>query len=94
MMEQIAMGELGFGIWGLALVWLFMLIFLMLPLVIFAIILWKIRSIGRANMEEWKGQFETIFKEHQDEAKRFINNLNSMIETWISSQRERKKKER
>ena len=92
MMEQLATEGLGFGIWGLAFVSLFMLIFLMIPLITLAIIIWKLRNIGRANMEELEGQFEDVFREHQEESKKFISNINELLSLWIEREKEKDKK--
>ena len=93
MIDPVAMEGFGFGgfsIWGFVLIWILWLIVLMIPLIIFSVIIWKVCRVGRLNRKEWVGQFEGVVKEHQEVSKRFINNINELIETWIEERKGKK----
>ena len=80
MMECVGLGEMA---WMILPIYALMLIALLMPLVLFAIFLWKLhRSIN------W---IDTSFIDEQREAsKKFINNINSMVETWIEDKKGKK----
>ena len=54
---------------------------------------------ARRNVADWHGalssdDFKGMVKEQRETSKRFINNLNGMMETWISSHKKKEKEKK
>ena len=60
-----------------------MLLILAVPLILFAILLWKLHS--SVNLID-----TDIIYEHQKASKRFITNINDMMEAWIEDKKGKK----
>ena len=70
----------------------FITIIFLIPIILFFIMMYK----ARRNVADWQGilssdDFKGIVKEQRETSKRFINNLNGMMETWISSHKKKEK---
>ena len=80
MMEYVGLGEVA---WMILPIYAMMLLALLVPLVLFLMFLWKIHNF--ANLTD-----AGIIYEHQKASKRFINNINDMMEAWIEERKEKK----
>ena len=86
MLPQVGMG-------GILILMILATIILFIPIILFFIMLYK----AKRNFIVWReiftsDDFKGILEEQQKTSKRFINNLNDMMETWIYSYRKKEKK--
>ena len=81
MIEYVGMGEMA---WMILPLFALMLLTVMIPVVLFAIFLWKIHHHS-------VHLIDTNFVDEQREmGKRFITNVNSMMEAWIEDKKDKK----
>ena len=86
-MAMMPQGEV-IGIFMLLMV--FITIIFIIPIILFFVMMYK----ARRNVADWHGalssdDFKVMVKEQRETSKRFINNLNGMMETWISSHKKK-----
>ena len=85
MMECVGLEEMA---WMILPIYALILLALMMPLVLFIVLLWKLRHISL--VKDLKDEFTTISKERQERFKRFTDRIDDMLSVWIEDKKGKK----